>query len=136
MTLALLPQYVGPWLAQPSPSRVDAMVTGLNAAFASTAVLGITAPAGMYRVSMLCSVDTVGTAGTVRLQVACTARSGSVIYSLPAHDVTNQGLESGLFIVESAGSGDMLLSAIFAAVTIGSLSYSYRITVDQVSKLG
>lgn len=134
-TNSILNKYVGPWLAQPSPSSIEAFTSGVVAPISPFGVFGVAAPKGLYIVILQLIIDTAGTGGTLRLQISATGSNGATVFSLPAKDVTIQGMESGIFAIDTTGAADMQVSVVSANAT-GSYSYSYRVICDKKSNQG
>lgn len=129
------PDYLGPWNAQPLPySRAFFPPSSRNSAFSGGTVFGSNAPVGIYQVTLMCFVGAAGTAGTLRMQVTCNGRDGgSTLYSLPAMDIAVANSKTaGVFAVDSVGTSDMLVSVIFAGVTVGALSYNFGYVVSMI----
>lgn len=131
MTVISRPR-TGPWTSQPQKSLAAWSTHGQNAAISINLLQSGPAPVGLYEVSLFFVVDTAGTSGTMRMQVACTGAGGNNIYSLPAHDIAVVGAESGIFLIDSLGSAAMTLTVVPALVTTGSLQYSYRAIVNML----
>lgn len=131
--------YVGPYLGTPLPSPGDVHVSGASAAVTAQPLLGANTVHGSYIVLLTCAVSaSAGSAGTITLSCNCTGENGATpnTYSLPPCNAQVQDLQTGIFNVSADGSGDITYQVDFAGiVTVGALSYSYRVTAIQATNI-
>lgn len=131
--------YVGPYLAQPSPSSAEVGLSNLNSAISAQPLLGANTVNAMYRVSMAIIVTTPGTAGIMNMSCLCQNSAGETrAYVLPSQSVlplTGDAMQSGQFIVDANGSGDIIYNVSFVGVTVGALRYKIRIAVERLTAL-
>lgn len=137
-TLPLLAPYIGPHYAQPAPRIADVYIASTNAAVTAQPLLGFNAARGMFLVFTSCAVlASAGSAGTITLQVNCAGEDGNAnTYTMPALDAQTVAMNTAIFNVSSNGSGDITYQVGFTGiVTVGSLSYTYRVTAVQITNL-
>lgn len=128
--------YIGPYASQPVGSMADVSRHGLVAAVGATGLLGVVAPLGMYRVSLFHTVNVAGGGGTMQLiiksfQEGPTGASSFALPPLLIADAT--AIASGSFILTSNGSADITYEVDFVGPTVGSLSYSLRVVLEQLT---
>lgn len=129
-------KYIGPFPSQPIGSDGDVSLHAQTAAIAATGILGGAAPLGMYRVSLFHAVNVPGGGGTMQLiiksfQEGPTGASSFALPPLLIADAT--GVGSGAFILTSNGSADITYEVDFVGPTVGSLQYSLRVVLEQLT---
>lgn len=128
--------YIGPYRAQPAPSTANLQLVAQAAAISATGLIGGVAETGLWRANLWITTDTAGTAGTIQLTVSATQGGTDSVgnFSLPPIPVAGFGNASGSFVFQSNGSADIFYATTFLGVTVGSLQYSVRIVLEQLSR--
>lgn len=127
--------YIGPFLGQPVAARGRASATGQNASISAQPLLGGNTVRGTYRVSAAISVQTRAGSGDMLLVIKCTGENGVVNeYALPFCSASGPvgDAQSDSFLVSADGSGDITYQVEFSGVPAASVSYTYRVTAEQV----
>lgn len=126
----------GPWTL-PIQRKANVFLKAQNAAIGPTALI-VSAPQGLYRVSLSICVLFAANAGQLTLSVlGATAPSGTVTKSLAAVNAAVAGsvaADTFMFEQPAAASGIFFLVTA-AGLNAGSLSYTVRAVVESVSLL-
>lgn len=127
-------KYIGPYLSQPSGTLVEVLLHAQNAAIAATPLLGGNG-SGMFRASVWHTTDTSGAAGSMQLILKATGQGNdpTLTFALPPLNVGAAGNQAASFVIVSSGTADITYEVDFTGVTVGSLAYSVRIVVEQLS---
>lgn len=126
-------KYYGPWSAQPVGSLSDVSLHTQNGNVGPVGLTGAAVPKGLYRVTASITVQVSATVGTATVQIGCTGENGVNTYSLPDIDLHQQALSSGSFVVSADGTTDITYAAVMNGLTAGSLAYSLRVVLEQLT---
>lgn len=126
-------KYIGPWSAQPVGSLSDISLHAQHASVGPLGLTGAAVPKGLYRVSMCITVQVVATAGVATGELGSVGENGVNTFSLPDIDLTQLAMQSASFIVSADGSADITYAAICNGLTAGSLAFSLRVTLEQLT---
>lgn len=126
--------YIGPWSSQPVGSLADISLHTQNASIGPLNLFGAHVPKGLYRVTASITVQVSATAGTASVQLGCTGENGVNVYMLPDIDLHQAALASGAFQVSADGTSDITYAVICSGLTAGSLAYSLRVVLEQLTK--
>jgi len=133
MTVPNNDKYAGPWVL-PVGRWANVRVKNLNGTTFGTLVTS--APSGLYRVSMALAITTPGTAGQLTLSVGSIGDDGSTAtQSLAGINITATGIVQDAFVCEVGTASNISYVVTAAGITAGSLQYSLRIVVEQLSAL-
>ncbi len=129
-------KYIGPFSSMPVGSDANVSVVRATAAIGATGLLGASAPTGLYRVSAFCTINVAGGGGSLQLILKAQQEGGPVAlstFALPPLLIASSDIESASFIISSDGTADITYEVDFLGATIGSLQYSLRIVMEQLS---
>ncbi len=122
----------GPWTL-PIGRWGNIYTKGLNAVTSGAVVV----PVGLYRVSLMLAITTAGTAGQLRLSVISGGAGGvSVTQSLADVLVTTAGnIAQDSFVCDVLSPLSLSYGIAATGLSVGSLQYSIRVVVEQLSAL-
>lgn len=126
-------KYYGPWSAQPVGSLADISLHTQNGSVGPIGLTGGHVAKGLYRVSACITVQTGATAGQSTVEITCTGENGFNSYNLPTIDLTQAFSQSADFVVSADGTSDITYAAICDGLTAGSLAYSLRVVLEQLT---
>ncbi len=118
--------YAGPWVLP--VGRKANIYSGLATTLAPTAAV-TSAPKGLYRVTLCLAIVSAGTAGNLTLSVPVTQSLANV----PVTTIGNIAQDS--FICEVGPASNITYQVTALGLTAGSLSYTVRVVVEQLSAL-
>lgn len=126
--------YAGPWVL-PVGRAANIYLKGQSSTIAPTAAVAAP-PQGLYRVSLCLAITTAGNAGNLTLSVLSAGDGGTTVtQSLAAVSVTTLGnIAQDSFICEAL-TGDISYQVGAIGLSVGSLKYTVRVVVEQLSAL-
>lgn len=125
----------GPW-SLPVTRVANLYLKAQNAAIGATGL--VVAPgAGLFRVSLALATEVAGTAGQITASVQSRGDNNIfVVQSLTPINVAGAlSIAQDSFVCESDDSSNINYLVTFTGVTVGSLQYTLRAVVEQLSAL-